>query len=209
MPTHVVAQGEHLAAIARRYRFGNPRAIWDHPGNAELRRRRDNPNVLLPGDQVFIPERQPGVAPCATETTHRFRLARPVLRLRIVLRDFDGRPLPHCACSLHLEGSRLELETDGKGLLDVEIRDDAQHGTLSVPDLGLEVPVRIGHLDPVDSDTGWWARLVNLGYHAGATDAGEALLRHALEEFQCDRGLPVTGVPDAATRAQLKQAHGC
>jgi hypothetical protein len=129
--------------------------------------------------------------------------------LRIVLRDFDGRPLPHRPCVLQLESRRLELETDGKGLLEVEIGDDVQHGTLSVPDLGLEVPVRIGHLDPVDADTGWRARLVNLGYHPGPLDADAALLRRALEEFQCDRGLPVTGSLDAGTRAQLKQAHGC
>lgn len=209
MTTHVVVQGEHLAAIARRHGFGNPRAIWDHPENAKLRRLRDNPNVLLPGDTLFVPARQAGGEACRTEAIHRFRLARPALQLRIVLRDFDGRPLAHCPCVLQLEGKRLELESDGKGLLEVAIRDDVQHGTLSVPDLGMEVPVRIGHLDPVDSDTGWRARLVNLGYHPGAIDADEALLRRALEEFQCDRGLPATGSLDAATRAQLKLAHGC
>ncbi len=206
MVRHVVQQGEHLAGIAHRYGYGDYRTIWEHPRNAELRRLRDNPNVLLPGDSIVIPDkREKGVA-CATTATHRFRLGRRPLQLRVVLRDFDGMPLADCACEVRVGALRRDVRSDRDGLVSCDLPADAQDATLAVPDLGLVFPLRIGHLDPVHADTGWRARLVNLGYQI---DADAARLRAALEEFQCDHGLPVTGAPDAATRARLLRAHGC
>ena len=35
-----------------------------------------------------------------------------------------------------------------------------------------------------------------------------ALMHYALEEFQCDQKLSVTGELDSATRAKLKELHG-
>jgi hypothetical protein len=34
-------------------------------------------------------------------------------------------------------------------------------------------------------------------------------VRSAIEEFQCDFGLPVTGTMDAVTQQRLMQIHGC
>jgi hypothetical protein len=34
-------------------------------------------------------------------------------------------------------------------------------------------------------------------------------LKSAIEEFQCDQKLPVTGKMDAATQDRLKKEHGC
>jgi peptidoglycan hydrolase-like protein with peptidoglycan-binding domain len=69
--------------------------------------------------------------------------------------------------------------------------------------------VRIGHLDPHDEDSGWQARLVNLGYIPGTLDdITDDHFRWAVEEFQCDHHLKVTGKLDDATRAKLKDSHG-
>jgi len=52
---HVVQSGEHLAAIARSYGLTSTTAILRDPANADLFTRR-NPNVLLPGDEITIPD---------------------------------------------------------------------------------------------------------------------------------------------------------
>ncbi len=56
MPTHTVKQGEHISRITEQYRFFDYHTIWDHANNSALKQKRQNPNVLLPGDQLFIPE---------------------------------------------------------------------------------------------------------------------------------------------------------
>jgi N-acetylmuramoyl-L-alanine amidase len=69
---HVVRQGESLASIA--YREGLlPQTIWDHPDNAEFCEQRPDPNVLYPGDVIYIPDKETNVVEAATEQTHRFR----------------------------------------------------------------------------------------------------------------------------------------
>jgi hypothetical protein len=111
---------------------------------------------------------------------------------------------------LEIEGQRLDLETDGAGLLDIGVSKKAETGRLTIPALNLVVPIKIGHLDPEKEESGWKGRLMNLGYFVEADpDSDELRLRYALEEFQCDHGLKITGKPDDATLRKLKEVHGC
>ena len=54
---HTVVQGEHLSGIANKYGFTSYKTIWDHAQNAELKKKRQNPNVIFPGDELFIPDK--------------------------------------------------------------------------------------------------------------------------------------------------------
>jgi hypothetical protein len=54
---HKVAQGERMATIASQYGFARWQTLWDFQGNQELKDARENPNVLLPGDDVAIPSK--------------------------------------------------------------------------------------------------------------------------------------------------------
>ena len=47
---------DRVPAIARARGFLDWRTVWDFAGNAELRKLRENPNVLWNGDKVVIPE---------------------------------------------------------------------------------------------------------------------------------------------------------
>lgn len=49
---HVVQPFEHISGIAHRYGFRDSHTIWDHPDNAALKRPREDPHVLLAGDQL-------------------------------------------------------------------------------------------------------------------------------------------------------------
>ena len=55
---HTVKQGEYLSLIAAQYGFTNWQTIWNLPQNADLQKQRQNPNVLFPGDQVYVPNRE-------------------------------------------------------------------------------------------------------------------------------------------------------
>ena len=129
--------------------------------------------------------------------------------LRLVVRDFDHQPLANTACELEVEGAVYRLTSDGQGKIETKIPKTAQHATLRIPELEIEMPVKIGHLDPPDQEEGWRARLGNLGYHGEPLDgADEDAMRSAIEEFQCDHGLKVTGTLDEAARAKLQELHG-
>jgi N-acetylmuramoyl-L-alanine amidase len=216
MAVHTVAQGECLSSIAHRYGYAW-QTLYNAPENAELRRQRPNPNVLLPGDRVVIPERVPVGGRVPTGAVHDFRVHRPRERLRIVLYDDGGEVLANCPYLLTVEGVEVRGRTDAHGLLDARIPARAHHGALRIwardadegdTERGLVIDLALGALDPLDHVTGLQARLNNLGYRAGAEDgiAGPRT-RRALARFQAEHRLPATGELDAATRAALGRVH--
>jgi hypothetical protein len=210
MPSYTVQQGDHLSKIAKSNGFRDYRTIWDDPQNAALKAARANPDVLLPGDVLYIPAPTQKAETRPTENTHVFKLTAPKLMLRLVLRDFDNQPLPGTKCELEVEGQKYALTTNSKGQIEQSITATAETAGLTVPSLDMKWQVKIGHLDPHDADTGWRQRLINLGYYPKPlADRDDAQLRTWLEEFQCDQKLPVTGQLDAATKAKLKEEHGC
>jgi hypothetical protein len=211
MASHKVQQGEHITRIARQYGFRDYHTIWDHPQNADLKKQRSSPNVLFPGDSLFIPDKQEKTVQRPTGDRHQFELSSRRLKLRIVLQDYDNLPLPHQACVLEVEGNPQNLQSDANGMIETYIPADAEQGKLTVPQLDLEYPIKIGHLDPVDKDSGWRGRLTNLGYFAprGDEQVDDLRMHYAIEMFQRDHKLKVTGNLDDATKAKLKGVHGC
>ena len=69
---YTVRQGDHLSKIAKDNGFTDYTVIWDHPNNSDLKKQRQNPNILLPGDQVFIPDMEQKQESGATDKRHTF-----------------------------------------------------------------------------------------------------------------------------------------
>jgi N-acetylmuramoyl-L-alanine amidase len=93
-------------------------------------------------------------------------------------------------------------------MIEQQIPMTATGGMLTIQDM--EIPLEIGHLDPIEEVTGWQARLNNLGYYTGPIgEADEEQVRLGVEEFQCDNGLSVDGVCGQNTQNKLKEVHGC
>lgn len=203
--------GEYLPLIAEQAGFLTM-TVWNLRENEKLRRARRNPCVLAPGDVVYIPERRQKTVQAATGRRHTFSVKRDALALRFAVFDFDNKPFEGVAAELTIEGDPLALTTDGRGVIEREIVGRPRNGALRIPSLGIDVVIAIGQLPPAAEESGWRARLINLGYYRGAVDdSGEAatkLWRWALEEFQCDFGLKVSGTADAATVAKLESVHG-
>ncbi len=215
--TYTVVQGDHLSRIARHYGFADYLVIWSHAENAALKKARDNPNVLLPGDQLFIPDRNLKQEPAATGKMHPYQVNVNKLVLRLTLEDAFFKPVASAKCELTIDGETFKLVTDAKGRLEHDLPPTAEKAVLVIKDAVTTIndqliAVRIGHLDPIDAVSGQKARLNNLGYFAGALDQDdERLFRSAVEEFQCDQIGPaaVDGKCGPKTQAKLKEMHGC
>ena len=67
--------------------------------------------------------------------------------------------------------------------------------------------LRLGHLDPLSTNTGLQQRLTNLGYPVPVDGEIGPETQSALRSFQIVHGLSVTGQPDDATRAKLGETH--
>jgi len=209
---HEVKQGEHLFRIARQSGFRNPDTIWNHPNNSDLRDLRPNPNVLFPGDLIFIPDFQQKSVVRPTGQLHTFTVDNKKLRLAVVIRDANSDPIPNEQCLLLVDdifdSKKETLTTDADGRIEKEISPDAEGGEVRVR--GQVYFLKIGDLDPETEKTGQRARLANLGYYFGeGADIDEGELRTAIEEFQCDHNLSVDGVCGPKTQTKLKEIHGC
>ncbi|MGA8308921.1 MAG: peptidoglycan-binding protein [Terriglobales bacterium] len=212
---YTVRQGDYLSKISSENGFFDHTIIWNHPNNAELKKKRENPSVLYPGDQLFIPDKNQRDCQCPADQTHTFEVKRERLKLRLVLEDQYENPVANAKCKIIIGAQDTELTTDGKGKIELEIPLETQTGALVIdskdtPYDGELFSLRVGDLDPVDTPSGQQARLNNLGYFAGSADrADDPLFLSAAEEFQCDHGLTVDGKIGPNTQAKLKQVHGC
>jgi hypothetical protein len=210
---HTVRQGEHLARIALQYGYPDYRALWSDPGNASLRELRGSPDVLLPGDQVSIPDKPPREEKRATNVRHRFTVTVSRPTIRVALEGLLGRPLRSAKCELRLDGEVIPLVADGHGIVQHPIAVGAERADLVLNDDSAggprTFPLYIGHLDPVTEVSGQEARLNNLGFRAGtAGDPTAYNFRSAVEEFQCDYGLVVDGKCGPVTQRKLVAVHG-
>lgn len=207
---HTVQQGEHLLLIAEQYGFADYRSIWESPGNAELRLLRKNPNVLLPGDILTIPDKSTRTAICRTGAFHVFVMKRRKAKLRLRILDFFREPMAGAACSLMVAGVTTELTADGDGMIEQEIPVSARRATLVANEMVFEI--LIGHLDPEDQPTGLQERLNNLGYPRQFQEANEEidweLLRFSTELFERDHELAVAGEATPALVEEVRRAHG-
>jgi hypothetical protein len=211
-----VKQGDHLSKIAKDNGFTDYTVIWDHPNNADLKKERQNPNVLYPGDQVFIPDMEQKQEAGTTDKRHTFTVDKKTLKLRLVLEDIYEKPIAGALCALLVGDQAFQLTTDGNGKIEQGIPADSENGVLVIrggqtPFADDVIPLKIGHLDPVEFVSGQQARLNNLGYFAGDVGGVDLpALQSAIEEFQCDHPpLKVDGICGPKTRAKLVEVHGC
>jgi N-acetylmuramoyl-L-alanine amidase len=216
--THLVQQGEHMPRIAAQYGFGDYETIWNHPDNAALKKLRENPNVLLPGDTVIVPDKTPKDMTRPTGQVHRFVVRAPALRLRVRFLGFDSKPIVGATLDLVIDGNSKSVATNSEGKIEEPLAPKAEKGLIQFQDPKtpfdhtMQIEIRVGHLDPVEAESGQRGRLNALGYEAGdPTQSGDddPAFRSAVEEFQCDNGLTVDGIVGPKTRAKLKDVYGC
>ncbi|MEO8379869.1 MAG: peptidoglycan-binding domain-containing protein [Acidobacteriota bacterium] len=203
---HVVEQGECIDSIA--FAYGHfPETLWTDAANAALKELRPDPNVLLPGDEVTIPDKRLKTVMRATGATHRFRRKGVPEKLRLqFLREGEARA--NEAYVLEIDGVKQSGTTDAEGRLEQWIPPNARRGKVVFHDTDA-YELLLGELDPIDTISGVQARLRSLGFYEGPIDGEETVqMEEAIQEFQAASQLDPFGAIDEATRAALRTAYG-
>lgn len=218
MPTmkpYVIQQGDYLTRLATRLRF-DADAVWNHPANEALRALRPDPNQLCPGDLLRVPA-EPVEAPLPLRggAANRYRSRAPRVGLTVAFRDGDeGAPLANERYVIEGLGGRVTGTSDGDGRVRFEVPVTVSEVRVVFCERHLAFQVDVGHLDPVNSDSGVRQRLAHLGFDGWPLGAAAGLPRpeddgaRAVRAFQRANDLEETGVSDDATRAALRSAHG-
>lgn len=207
---HVVVRGDCLSSIAARHGCLWT-TLWNLAENAPLREKRRNPNIIYPGDIVFVPCENRRTEEAETERRHRFvkRGTEVELHLRLLLRFEPRIDVP---CFFTVDGVTQSKPTDGQGEVVFLVAPTDLTGTLRVggPESHEAYQVLIGHLDPIETIEGIQERLNNLGFDSGKVDGiSGPITQGALKRFQSRYGLPVDGwTRSPATRSKLVDIHG-
>lgn len=215
MGEHVVKQGECILSLAARHGFAWE-ALWDAPENRDLRKKRKVPNILHPGDAVFIPEKAKGEESGATEQRHRFRRLGGMVELRVRVHDLRG---PRKGETYHVEIDKKVFKgetskTDGEGLAVVRVPATATRAELIVGEKEDVYLLLIGHMDPIDTVAGLHARLENLGYDAGGVGSAyderscRALSACLFDAGEAEEGRDLSRPDVSETQDALKKIYG-
>ena len=204
---YIVKQGDCISSIAFKYGFF-PDTIWNDSKNSKLKQDRKDPNVLLPGDVVYIPDKEEKEESCASEKKHRFKRKGVPEKLIIQFRC-DGEPRANETYVLDIDGELSEGKTDKNGKVEIPIPPDAKKGNITFRDTGDKYNLNLGHLDPITETSGVQKRLRNLGFYDGPVDGKMSeKLEQAIHAFQEKNNLEPTGTLDENTRSKIEEAYG-
>ena len=214
MPNHTVKQGDTMISIAAENGYPSWEAIWMDPGNAALRQKGRDPQVLAEGDSIVLPEKKTRVVHLSTDKKHVFVIPTIKAVVRLALKDNDGRPCANKRYQLDVAGKLKTGSTDASGVVELPVDPKKAEGTLKVslddadPERTLTWNVKLGNLDPIEKLAGVKARLTNLGFLCGALDENlNDETKDAIRNFQIVHRLPVSGEADEKTRNQLLKIH--
>jgi N-acetylmuramoyl-L-alanine amidase len=213
MKAYVVRDGDYLARIA--FRAGlDPTDVWDDPKNADLKALRKNPEILHPGDIIYLPDASPTELKINPGDTLEVEARPPTVTVELVLWMSDPENEKKnllAGLAYTLLGGRDDVEegtiaADGKVKFEVPV--NLHEVTLVVEEEGLRFPVHIGAMDPATEPSGWKKRLAHLGYldDDGLNETFD--LSPAIRAFQRQHGLEPTGLVDDATQKALVEKHG-
>jgi hypothetical protein len=203
---HTVKSGECITSIADEFGFFWD-TVWNDPSNAELVLKRGNPNTLVAGDIVVIPDKRFRQVECETGAIHRFR--KKGIPAQIRLRFLDGdRPRANETYTIDIDGVVATGLTNADGELRISVPANSKKGFITIGPDGERIELRVGELEPATELKGVQDRLNNLGYDCGdVTGSMNDPTRKALMQFQGVMGLEETGVADEVTISALQSMH--
>jgi hypothetical protein len=217
MVPYVIRQGDYLTRLAARRGF-DADEVWNHSKNADLRQLRSNPNMLLPGDVLYVPSDPPSGVSISSGGSHDLKAKVPTVKVELIMKDLD-EPMANEAYvveGLGRPGEPVEGTTDGEGKITLDVPSSVREVRVVFRERGLAIPVLIGDLDPPNDASGIRQRLQHLGHYGwyGGGDDGdenldqEELDRRAIAAFQAAQGREVTGELDDETRDAIVDVHG-
>ncbi len=235
--THTIGKGESVPFLAAGWGF-MWQTIWNDGNNSDLKTKRVDPDILLAGDSLYVPDMTAKDVSKPVEQTHNFVKKIPKAKFVLVLRrvpaakkgieagttefwnykDADPAPPDDEAAAnvpyhFYADGVLIDQgNTDGNGQLSVTFSPVAAAGRVifnrGTPQ---EISMDLGfrEMDPLSEVTGVCKRLYNLGFPC-PTDSTEVTVdvQMAIQAFQKKYQLTVNGTIDDPTRNKLKEIYG-
>jgi hypothetical protein len=201
---HVVRTGDHLEQLASRYGF-DANEVWNNPKHDGLRKQGRTAHLLCAGDLIYFPEPKRKWLPLEVGKVNNFTVKTPNITVSVA---FKGDKLANAKCVVHHLAPPNTFTTDGNGKLSFSAPVNVSVFDVEFPAVGYHQRLQVGHLDPPTERSGQVQRLQNLGYLPKGSDKGDAFTA-AVERYQRDHSLTVTGEVDDATRGHLEGAYGC
>lgn len=216
MPIYIVKQGDCLWNIACAHGFSHWKPIYDHPENNKFRKKRPDPNILFPGDKLFIPKYEPKSVDASSDSKHSFVTKRQKTFLNIKFEEEPGEPMKGDYV-LVVEGVEYKGALNGEGRLSERISADAKQGKLRIVTEGiseedaLRWELLIGSLDPLETLSGVQGRLWNLGIDCGPVDNTPGPLSKAgvktFQKIAFTDQKEWDGIPGEKTQNKLSEHH--
>jgi hypothetical protein len=221
MQPYVIKQGDYLAALADRFDF-DADSVWNDDANKDLRDLREDPTMLCATDVLYIPDqvdKVPVTHALTVGSTNSFTTDSSVVTLNV---RFASCVCLACGGS-GLSGEAYEVEgadlppgaLDGDGCFTATVPTTTTDLLVKLTNRNESYRIRIGYLDPANTQTGAWQRLAMLGFvdtpdlPEDEDDEGLSTeLRSALWEFQRSYDLDLTADLDDPTTAKLVEQVG-
>ncbi len=206
MIPYVIKQGDYLTQLAHDLGFDKD-SVWQDDKNADLRAKRPNPEILYPGDLLYLPEKEPAPSEMAQGSENSYAADVPTVKVTLVFTNAD----PSLANEpFEVEGLPLTTgTTDGDGQFEFDVPVIVREFTVTFKNQEYTYHVLVGSVDPATEESGIRTRLSNLGLYRRAADDEDAdALAGAVAEFQRTNSIPITGAVDDATREAIVAAHG-
>ncbi len=212
MPTtYRVKQGDCICNIAFRFGFTED-FIWNHPENSSLKQVRKNPDALLHGDTVYIPDLRIEPVNILTDQKTRFLRKQVPARFKIQF-NVDGEPYSHVQAHVKVDNIAIDpIFTDRDGKIEIPIKPDTTKILITFnPDSDKPEPHEflLGRINPADTVSGQKARLSNLGFYTGKIDdEQDEHFKTALYGFQSTHNIEPSCHACDTTCSKLKEKYG-
>jgi putative peptidoglycan binding protein len=202
-----VKQGDCISSIAFEKGFFSD-TIWNHPNNSELKNKRKDPNILMPGDNVHIPDKRIREYSESTNQVYKYKCKNTPEKLRLQLLK-ENEPRANEQYELQIDSLKFSGSTDGQGRIEQSIPPNAKQGKLLLTNTEEIFQLSLGYLNPNDEVTGAQGRLRHLGFYFGPIDGKiSPEMEHAIQEFQIYKDIEPNGELDANTQNALKESYG-
>jgi hypothetical protein len=217
MNPYIVRQGDFLAKLAFIHGF-DADEVWNDPKNADIKKLRLDPNILAPGDILYLPEKEEAKGlPISQGTENNYTAVVPKNTVRLAFHDDNG-PLANAPYVIDGLGDPQQGSTNGDGVAEIDVPLDVRQIRITLTNQNIVFPVGIGDMDPIDEPSGVRKRLEHLDYYDPlarmapaqiSEDQATGFDQRAIAAFQTAKGLEPTGVLDDATKQALVAEHGC
>lgn len=210
MIPYVIRQGDYLRKLAFTKGF-DADEVWAAPENAELKASRPNPDILCPGDILYVPEPKAEPLPLNVGGESTYTGDVPTVTVRIIFVE-GSSPLANELFAVDGLPEPFSGTTTDDGCVMFEAPITLREASIVLPNRNLVYPVKIGDLDPSDEQSGVATRLAHLGCYGWFAemegDFDEDLHKLAVATFQEMIGSESTGECDDKTLSALDEKHG-